>query len=422
MENHAAPRRTLVAPVLAVVAIALVGLAVGALIEAFRTPPVHRATVIAPPAGATVTAAQVERWFDAGLPALAARRHSAWRAALPARGTAARHALDDLYEHLAPLPWTRLHALVTARRGLPNVFDVKLEGRPGGAGPSTRIVAERLLAVDRVGGRLVATGDRSSARLRRMYFMAFRRPRAVVAHGAVVVADASWLPLARQLAGDMPGARATVAAVLGVSGGRPIVVVLYSSGAEVTGYLGQTRLLEREHFFARLPATAPGTLWSPTDIGILASALAPADPWTREMLAHEVTHTLTWRWFYHTPHAPPLLLEGMATAVEASRSYRPLRAEVSGGNRSLPLLGALAKRDLWNGASMTRVTLAYLEGAALVKYVLAGWGRAELRRLCVDISRTSLAPAAVKRVVRRDLGVSWPRFYAGWKTYVMTLP
>ena len=422
METRAASGRAVVALVLVVVVIALVALAVGALVEAFRTPPAHRATVIPLPARATVTAAQVERWFDAGLPTLTARRPAAWRTALPARGKAARRALDDLYDHLAPLPWTRLHTLVTARRGQPDVFDVRLEGRPGGAGPSTRIVAERVLAVGRAHGRLVVTDDRSSARLRRKYLMAFRRPRAVVADGAVVIADASWLPLARQLAGDMPGARARVAAELGVSGGRAIVVVLYSSASEVTGYLGQTRMLEREQFFARLPSTAPRTLWWPTDIGILASALAPADPWTRQMLAHEVTHTLTWRWFYHTPHAPPLLLEGMATAVEASRSYQPLRVEVSRGNRSLPLLAALAKRDLWNGASMTRVTLAYLEGAALVKYVLAGWGQAELRRLCVDIARTSLAPAAVKQVVRRDLGVSWPRFYVGWEAFAMTLP
>ena len=422
MKSRAASGRAVVGPILAVVAVALVALAAGALFEAFRAPPKHYAIIVSPPAGATVTAAQVTRWFDAGLPALATRRGAVWRTALPARGAAPRNALDDLYRHLSPIPWTDLHALVVARRGVANVFDVKIEGRPAGAGPSTRVVAERLLAVSRVRGRLVATGDRSPARLRHKYLMALRRPRAVVRDGAVVLADASWLPLARELAGDMPFARAAVAAELGVSGGRPTVIVVYSSAAEVAAYLGQSRALEREHFFARLPTTAPKTLWWPTDVGVLASALAPADPWTRHMLAHEVTHTLTWRWFYHTAHAPPLLLEGMATAVEADRSFAPLRAEVAGGNRVMPLIRALAKRDLWNGVAMTRVTLAYLEGGALVKYVLAGWGQAELRRFCVDIARSSLKPAAIERVVRRDLQVSWPRFYAGWKAYVMTLP
>ena len=422
MESRAVSGRAVVAPILAVVVIGLVAFAAVALAVAFRGPPVHRAIVIPPPAGSTVTVAQVTRWFDAGLPALTSGRRAAWRAALPAQGAAARGALDDLFRHLAPIPWTHLHALVEARRGVPDVFDVRLEGRPAGAGPSTRVVAERLLVVSRLRGRLIVTGDRSTARLRQKYLMALRRPRAVVRDGAVVIADASWRPLAEQIAGDMPFARAAVASELGVSGGRPIVVVLYSSPTEVAGYLGQPHTLEREHFFARLPTTAPTTLWWPTDVGILASALAPADPWTRHMLAHEVTHTLTWRWFYHTAHAPPLLLEGMATAVEADRSFAPLRAEVARGNRTMPLLGALAKRDLWNGAAMARVTLAYLEGAALVKYVLAGWGQAELRRFCVDVARTSLKPAAIKSVVRRDLGVPWARFYADWKAYTLTLP
>ncbi len=422
MKSRAASGRAVVAPILAFVAVALVALAAGALVEAFRPAPAHRAIVISPPASATVTAAQVTRWFDAGLPALADRRRAAWLAALSAQGAAPRSALDDLYRHLAPIPWTHLHALVVARRGVPDVFDVRIEGRPAGAGPSTRIVAERLLAVSRVQGRLVVTGDRSPARMRHMYLMALRRPRAVVRDGAVVIADASWRPLAEELAGDMPYARAAVAAELGVSGGRPIVIVLYSSAAEVSEYLGQARTLEREHFFARLPTTAPETLWWPTDVGVLAPALAPADPWTRHMLAHEVTHTLTWRWFYHTAHAPPLLLEGLATAVEADRSFAPLRAEVARGNRGMPLISALAKRDLWNGVDMTRVTLAYLEGAALVKYVLAGWGQAELKRFCVDIAQTSLKPAAIKLVVSRDLRVPWARFYTGWKAYVMTLP
>ena len=102
------------------------------------------------------------------------------------------------------------------------------------------------------------------------------------------------------------------------------------------------------------------------------------------MLAHEVTHTLTWRWFYGTAHAPPLLLEGMATAVEGDRSYAPLRVEVAAGNRSMPLITSFARPDLWTGVAMARVTLAYLEGGALVKYILADWGKAAAKRFCVD--------------------------------------
>ena len=39
---------------------------------------------------------------------------------------------------------------------------------------------------------------------------------------------------------------------------------------------------------------------------------------------------------------------------------------------------------------MARVTLAYLEGGALVKYVLARWGQATLKRFCVDVADGSL--------------------------------
>ena len=411
-------------PLLMVAVVVAVALAVGGFVEAFRAPVARHAVVVPPPAAslATVRAAAVERWIDASLPALTARRRHAWDRALPADGAAARRPLDALYLHLAPIPWRGLHVVVSTVDEQAGVFDVKFAGRPGGAGPSDRVVAERLLVVTGSGTRLRVAGDRSPAAMRSEYFMAFRTPRAVVRDGAVVVSDATWRPLALELAGDMPQARADVAALLGVSGDRPIVVFVYATAAEVTGYLGQTHILERERFFARLPTTTRATLWSPTDIGVLASALPPADPWTVHMLAHEVTHTLTWRWFYHTAHAPPLLLEGMATAVEGDRSYAPLRAELAAGNRSMPLLATFARSDLWAGGSMSRVTLAYLEGGALVKYVLAGWGQAALRRFSVDVAQSSLTGPAVKQVVRRDLHESWGRFYTGWKAYVMTLP
>ncbi len=117
------------------------------------------------------------------------------------------------------------------------------------------------------------------------------------------------------------------------------------------------------------------------------------------MLAHEVTHTLTWRWFYQHGHAPPLLLEGMATAVEGDRSYAA--AARRGGRAATAACRcsrAFAKPDLWTGVRMARVTLAYLEGGALVKYVLAGWGQAALRRFCIDIADSSLTGAAIKQV------------------------
>ncbi len=75
--------------------------------------------------------------------------------------------------------------------------------------------------------------------------MAFRSPHAIVRDGAVVVFDESWRPLAEQLAGDMPRARADVAATLGVTRRPAHRHLLYSTPTEVTAYLGQTKVLER---------------------------------------------------------------------------------------------------------------------------------------------------------------------------------
>ena len=415
--------RSIPLPLLVALIVGLGALAALGFVEAFRAPSPRRA-VTGPAATSRprVAASDVRRWIDAALPALETRRAAAWQTALPSTSAAARRALHDLYRHLAPIPWSGLHAVVTPIGEQPSTFDVKLVGRPGGAGPPLRVVAERLLVVERSGGRLVATGDQSPAGIRDEYLMAFRSPHAIVAHGAVVVFDESWRPLAELLAGDLPRARADVAALLGVTGDRTIVIMLYSTPAEVGHYLGQDKASKNERFFARLPDTASGRRWWPTDVGVLASALTPGDPWTEHMLAHEVTHTLTWRWFYNTTHAPPLLLEGMATAVEGARSYYPLRVEVAAGNRSMPLLAAFANPNLWTGVRMARVTLAYLEGGALVKYVLARWGETTLKRFCIDVAGGSLSGAAVKQTVRSDLGVSWGSFYSGWKAYVMTLP
>ncbi len=423
MDDHLQPGGSRVRPLLLLAVAALLAVAGVAFVQAFRAP-ARRVAIVSVGGGASaaVPATTVQRWIDAALPAVTAHDEAAWRGILAPRGSAARRALDELYRHLTPIPWTRLRAVVTTSRQVPVAYDVKFEGRPGGAGPSGRVVAERLLVVAWEGGQLVVTGDRTPTRTAHQYLMAFRMPRLVARDGAVVICDGSWRPLADELAADMPLARADLRSVLGVTGSRPIVVFLYSTAAEVAAYLGQTRASVRERFFARLPTTAPAKLWWPTDVGVLASALTPNDPWTRHMLAHEVTHTLTWRWFYHTAHQPPLLLEGMATDVEGSRTYGPLQVEVARGDHTLPLLSLFASSDLWSSNRMARVDLAYLEGGALVKYLIARWGLATMRRFSVDVANTSLRPAAVQGVVRRDLGVSWAGFYAGWKSYVMTLP
>ena len=421
MRQRSSSRVAVVAALLSVAALAGVAFAAGAC--AGRSTPASSETPRTIVARQVSPApAEVARWLDRGLRAVSRGDRAAWRAALPVSGRASRQAAADLYAHLAPLRWGGLRAVVTAIPGAPGRFDVRIVGRLGGAGPPTRIVAERVLRVERRGGRLVAVGDPTPAAVARRYLMAYHAPRVLRAPGAVVVYDATWRPLAVELAGFMPQARADVGRVLGVSGRRPIVLFVYSSGREVADYLGDAEVERKARFFSRLPDTTASSRWSPSDVGVLATELSSRDPWAPHMLAHEVTHALTLRWFFGARHQPALLLEGMATAVEASRSFSPLRAEVAAGDRSMPLLDSFMTGDLWSGVRVKRTELSYLQGAAFVQFVLRGWGRAAFRRLSADIANGSLTGGAIKTAVRRDLHVRWPRFYAGWKAYVMTLP
>ena len=405
--------------VLTVAAVLLAALGAWGMAEAFREGP---AVAVAPSAPRPVTRADVEASADEALDAVRSGDRLAYRAALPAEGAEATAALDELWEHLAPLQWGVLAANVAEIRSSDGAFDITVTGTIGGAGPRDRIVAERVLVFEREGGRVVASGDRTPAQARRQFLMAFERPRLLKRDGAVVVYDASWAPEARRLAGCVPAARARVAEALGERLDKPIVVLLYSSTNEVVDYLGNPQFERRVRFFSRVPTTVSRQLWAPSDIGVVAPALGPGIVDAQSIITHEVTHALTTRWFFETRNDPTLLEEGAAVAVADKRLYLPLRNDLADGRLTFPLLDGFARDGFWTSKDMDKVELAYLEAGATAKYILARWGVQAYKRFATDVADTSLSRQDIKATVEKDLGVTWAEFYAGWVDYVETLP
>ena len=403
---------------LAVLLAALAGGGFALARRAAPATPVARTHTVAP---RPATAAQVQATLDRAALALRLRDRTAYQAALPAAGRAARRARDQLFARLAPLPWRTFVLCARAIPGAAGRFDVYAAGGLGRVAPGDRIGGERVLDFRRAGQRVVLAGDATPPALRRRYLMAFQDPVVVQRRGGLVVADRMWRPLAQKLGDDFGEARRLIA-VTGIRPGAPVAVYLYSTAGEVRSALDDHSPEAQLLFFsAPTERLTPGP-WTTRDVGVLAPALAGQDSWRPHMLAHELTHAYTMGWFRHTAHQPPLLVEGLATMVEADRSYQPLRRDLAARHPQLPLLTAIAEGSLWMGASTQRVHLGYLEGGSLVGYVLRRWGEPRLRRWCVAVADSDLREAGLDAATRATLGVHWAVLTSGWRRYTATLP
>jgi hypothetical protein len=366
------------------------------------------------------TAAEMTAAAGRATSALVAHDAAAWRAALPATG-AARRSVESLYRHLVRLPWTEVRVVVQPVDGVPGRFFAGAVGLVGGAGPPDRIMARRVYDAVVRDGRLTLRDDVTPREIRGQQVMAFRAPVVVRRNGLVVIADKDEQAAAEELARAGGPARDRLA-LLGISSRRPIVVYYYASRAQLLRALGEDPGEDRIRFFSHPPLHLGHARSWTRDIGVLGPALAGREAWAPQMLAHELTHAYTAAWFKRTEHAPTLLAEGLATAVEGGRSFQPLRDDLASGTETFPIEKALRVRDLWKGNDTPIVRLAYLEGASLVLYVLDRWDLTRLKAFVRSVSDSDLRAEGLDAAARESLGVSWDELRSGWESYVMTLP
>jgi hypothetical protein len=413
----AASRRTvsLLSTLGVVVAVAVAALAISG---AFA--PAAQEQEDRPPAPRAVEAADAQAALDGATQALLARDRAAWRAALPALGDA-RAAAAALYRRLSRLPWTELRLVAEPVTGRPGRFYVGAVGELGGAEPDDRIFARRVFDTGFRDGRLVMLDDVTPAAVRHQQVMAFERPVAVRRNGLIVVADQGDLAGAEALADAGRVARERLA-LLGLTSDEPVVVYYYGSRRQLFRSLGEEPGEQRVRFFSHAPTRMSDERTWARDIGVLGPALDGRESWAPRMLAHELTHAYTTRWFEGARHAPTLLAEGLATAVEGGRSFRPLQDDLAAESSAYPLEKALRAKSLWKGNRMEKVRLAYLEGASLVLYVLERWGLKRLKTFVFSVSDSDLTRAGLDAASRDSLGVSWGELRAGWSEFVQTLP
>ncbi len=370
-----------------------------------------------------MTAAQVQRLFDAADRAITGRDEAAWRLAVPAASAAARRGLDAVYAHLSPLSWSGLTTVVTAPPGAPpETMDIQFTGSPGGAGPADRLVAELLLTFRLRGGVPTVVADRTFPGLARLGVMAFSAPREITTPQCTVIFDSTWRRRAVELAKLVPAARAVVVATYHVRPVRPVVIFLYSSDAEVTGSIGvpADQIGHAIRFFTGPVPRLARSSWTPADIGVVAPALFRLESWEPSMLRHELAHAFTLQWFDGLRNSPDFLKEGLAVAVEGGDSYAPLR-QAFALNEPISLLQAMQVGDIWASRTTDAVRLAYAEAGSTIRYVLHRWGFSRMYRWVRSVADSDMTDAAIMDSVRREFGITWRAFVSGWRAFAQTL-
>jgi len=326
--------------------------------------------------------------------------------------------LAEVFDTLAPLPWDSFAFDVTPLDPGAGLFRVRGAGRLGPAGPPDRVAVERHLVLEAGAGDVRVVADRTPAGLRDRYLMALHDPIVLRRPGLLVLGDGGARNRAAAVLAAAARARHRLAR-LGIGDGSTVVITVFGSAEEARAALGLEASGVRLVFFAYPAPRIAEEPWPIRDVGVMGPWLHDTGEAMSSVLAHELAHAFTIRWFAGTAHTPVLLVEGIAQTAEGAPAGH-LRDEVATGNQLWPLPESFASEDIWAGNTREQAALGYEVGGSLVGYVLSRWGTSKLRPFAQAVADEEPTEAGADRAVRKSLGVSWRGFYAGWKRYVLS--
>jgi hypothetical protein len=348
---------------------------------------------------------------------------AAFTNALPVDGGAQdaallRERVDDIYAALAPLPWTSLGFTVEPLAGRDGVYRVVGRGQLGEVGPADRLAVVRYLKLAAAPDGVAVTADVTPEDLRRRYLMALHDPVVLQRPGFVVLADRWARDRAREVADSAGRARIRLAA-LGLDTRPAVLVTIYGSAEDVRDALAVSLPSVRLRFFAHQPLRVSKQEAPVGDVGVMG-------PWLRDpgqsidgVFVHELAHAYTASWFTGGRRKSALLQEGIAAAAEGVSVAPGLREEVQTGDNLWPLPESFGVDDVWDGGDMEAVGLGYEIGRSLVDYVDTHWGARHLEGFVKAVAAAEPTEAGMDAALGESLGVSWDRFYDGWRRFVL---
>jgi hypothetical protein len=356
--------------------------------------------------------ADVRAALTAASAALVSHDAAAWFLALPSGGKAAQSASYQTYSGLSRFPWAQVSAKAVPVGDMQGRYRVRFYGRLKGSDTSP-LVCERILDFIWRQGRLKMVADRTNEWSRDTYYLAFSDPVVTVRRHIVVVGERWQKRLIRRIAACDGQAR-RVATRLRLDANAPqfqnrTLVYVCASGEQAW----------------KASDSRPDKRMAGAVVDKQVYAIGESPAWWKsyspDFVRHELAHVYADD-FGDGKHFVGLLVEGLAVAVEGNYDFSALRTEVASGNRILPLKKTLMHEHLWRGFSGHHISLAYLEGGALVRYLWKRWGFEGAWAFADAVAASDMTPAGIEQATSQSLGVTWSELYRGWKRFVRTLP